>query len=221
MATFINCFITATGVTLHSFKMVKTPANDTHILLKFMTFLDTVSNNGNKLQFFRFEDAFVYGLCKVLKISRVAVSFLNLLKLKDRSFFYFPKVFLRWQSFTHMEVQKSLELLISQKGCAFFLANYISFKLAVLRTKSNKKRQVYFLTLVKMLLNFVKKYKLSAVKGIKILIKGRLNGSSIAKKWLFLDGVLSLQQIEKKVDFHYTPSFTVFGILGVKVWIHY
>lgn len=221
LSVFIRRFTMATNITLHSFKVLKTSYNDAHVMLRFVMLDSTATKNESTLRFFRLEDAFVYGLSRLLKSTRVAVSFLDASKVRDQSLFLVPKVFLRWQFFTRAEIHKSLGLLLSQRGCAFFLASFISFKLGVLRTKSNKKKQVYFLALIRMMLQFVKNYKRTILKGVKVLVKGRLNGAPIAKKWLFFDGVLSLQQIDNKIDFHYAPAFTVFGVLGVKVWVHY
>jgi small subunit ribosomal protein S3 len=60
---------------------------------------------------------------------------------------------------------------------------------------------------------------LSNVDGIKILIKGRLNGVPRAKKKLILVGNVTTQKIEKNLDYSETTSYTTNGTFGVKVWI--
>lgn len=69
-------------------------------------------------------------------------------------------------------------------------------------------------------LNFVLKKKLQKnLKGIKIQISGRLNGAEIARKeWTHL-GRLPLHTLQANIDYTYKTAYTLYGILGVKVWV--
>jgi small subunit ribosomal protein S3 len=81
-----------------------------------------------------------------------------------------------------------------------------------------KRHNVFFNFLKQALIVFVMS-SLSNVDGIKILIKGRLNGVPRAKKKLILVGNVTTQKIEKNLDYSETTSYTTNGTFGVKVWI--
>jgi ribosomal protein S3 len=57
------------------------------------------------------------------------------------------------------------------------------------------------------------------VKGIKIQIAGRLNGAEIARTEWLRDGVVPLQTLRANIDYSYKTAKTIYGILGVKVWL--
>jgi len=57
------------------------------------------------------------------------------------------------------------------------------------------------------------------VKGIKIQVSGRLNGSEIARTEWTRDGRVPLHTLRADIDYSYRIAETNYGILGVKVWI--
>jgi small subunit ribosomal protein S3 len=57
-------------------------------------------------------------------------------------------------------------------------------------------------------------------KWIKIKIWGRLNGAEIARKETFKDGNIPTQTIRSDIDYVATRAETVYGTLGLKVWIY-
>nr|YP_009471783.1 ribosomal protein S3 [Cephalotaxus sinensis]YP_009641713.1 ribosomal protein S3 [Cephalotaxus hainanensis]YP_010138121.1 ribosomal protein S3 [Cephalotaxus griffithii]YP_010138367.1 ribosomal protein S3 [Cephalotaxus harringtonia var. nana]UPV70149.1 ribosomal protein S3 [Cephalotaxus fortunei]UPV71543.1 ribosomal protein S3 [Cephalotaxus fortunei var. alpina]AVI15504.1 ribosomal protein S3 [Cephalotaxus sinensis]AXI98104.1 ribosomal protein S3 [Cephalotaxus sinensis]QBZ37784.1 ribosomal len=57
------------------------------------------------------------------------------------------------------------------------------------------------------------------VKGIKIQIKGRLNGIERARKQSAMQGRVPLQTLRAKIDYCYYAVQTVYGVLGIKIWI--
>nr|YP_009773655.1 ribosomal protein S3 [Uronema confervicola]QIZ74183.1 ribosomal protein S3 [Uronema confervicola] len=57
------------------------------------------------------------------------------------------------------------------------------------------------------------------VKGIKIQISGRLNGAEIARTEWLRDGVVPLQTLRANIDYSYKTAKTIYGILGIKVWL--
>lgn len=63
------------------------------------------------------------------------------------------------------------------------------------------------------------KSKFSKVKGIKILIKGRLNGKPRSNYRIIQIGKISLQTIESVISHNQSTSFTPYGTFGIKVWI--
>lgn len=57
-------------------------------------------------------------------------------------------------------------------------------------------------------------------KGIKIKIGGRLNGAEIARKETFKDGNIPTQTIRANIDYTTIRAETVYGTIGLKVWIY-
>ena len=58
------------------------------------------------------------------------------------------------------------------------------------------------------------------VKGVKISISGRLDGSEMARYEWLKSGRIPLQTIRADVDFGLREALTKYGIIGVKVWIY-
>lgn len=59
----------------------------------------------------------------------------------------------------------------------------------------------------------------SDVKGIKIRVSGRLNGSEMARTEWLRKGNLPLQTIRANIDYAQENAHTIYGVIGVKVWI--
>ena len=57
------------------------------------------------------------------------------------------------------------------------------------------------------------------VKGIKIQISGRLNGAEIARKEWVREGRVPLQTLRANINYTYTRAQTIYGILGIKIWL--
>ena len=57
------------------------------------------------------------------------------------------------------------------------------------------------------------------VKGVKILVSGRLNGAEIARSEWVRAGRVPLQTLRANIDYSYRTASTIYGIIGVKVWI--
>lgn len=62
--------------------------------------------------------------------------------------------------------------------------------------------------------------KTSKVKGVKIQISGRLNGAEIARSEWVRSGRVPLQTLRANIDYCYKTAQTIYGIIGVKVWIY-
>lgn len=58
-------------------------------------------------------------------------------------------------------------------------------------------------------------------KGIKIKIGWRLNGAEIARKETFKEGSVSTQTIRSDIDYASIRAETIYGTLGIKVWIYH
>lgn len=59
----------------------------------------------------------------------------------------------------------------------------------------------------------------AGVEGIKIQIAGRLNGAEIARTEWAREGRVPLQTLRADIDYSYCQAKTIYGILGIKVWI--
>ena len=59
----------------------------------------------------------------------------------------------------------------------------------------------------------------AGAEGIKVRISGRLNGAEVARTEEFKDGRTPLHTFRADIDYALKESLTVYGKLGVKVWI--
>lgn len=57
------------------------------------------------------------------------------------------------------------------------------------------------------------------VKGIKIQVSGRLNGAEIARSEWIREGRVPLQTLRADIDYATTEANTIYGVLGIKVWV--
>jgi len=61
--------------------------------------------------------------------------------------------------------------------------------------------------------------QVNRVKGVKIQVSGRLNGAEIARSEWVRAGRVPLQTLRANLDYSYKTANTIYGIIGVKVWI--
>ena len=59
----------------------------------------------------------------------------------------------------------------------------------------------------------------SGVLGIKVAVAGRLGGAEIARTEWAKEGRIPLQTLRADIDYGFAEADTIFGIIGVKVWI--
>lgn len=59
----------------------------------------------------------------------------------------------------------------------------------------------------------------SGAKGIKIMCAGRLGGVEIARTEWMKEGRIPLQTLRSDIDYGFSEANTVFGKIGVKVWV--
>merc|ERR1712228_59686 len=57
------------------------------------------------------------------------------------------------------------------------------------------------------------------VNGIKIQVSGRLNGAEIARSEWIREGRVPLQTLRADIDYATKEANTIYGVLGVKVWL--
>lgn len=57
------------------------------------------------------------------------------------------------------------------------------------------------------------------VSGIKIQVSGRLNGAEIARSEWTREGRVPLQTLRADIDYSAKEANTIYGVLGIKVWL--
>nr|YP_010294539.1 ribosomal protein S3 [Xyris indica]ULQ68361.1 ribosomal protein S3 [Xyris indica]ULQ68441.1 ribosomal protein S3 [Xyris indica]ULQ68678.1 ribosomal protein S3 [Xyris indica] len=87
------------------------------------------------------------------------------------------------------------------------LAEYIALQI---------KNRVSFRKAMKKAIELAKE---TGTEGIKIQIAGRLGGQEIARVEYFREGRIPLQTIRAKIDYCSYTIQTVYGVLGIKIWI--
>jgi small subunit ribosomal protein S3 len=59
----------------------------------------------------------------------------------------------------------------------------------------------------------------NGVKGFKVQVSGRLNGAEMARTEWVRDGRVPLQTLRADISYASYPAHTIYGVLGIKVWI--
>lgn len=57
-------------------------------------------------------------------------------------------------------------------------------------------------------------------RGAKVQIKGRLNGSEIARSEMLAEGLIPLHTLRANIDYSRGAAQMTYGLIGVKVWIY-
>lgn len=65
----------------------------------------------------------------------------------------------------------------------------------------------------------IQKAMRAGVKGIKVQISGRLNGADIARAEALREGPVPLQTLRADIDYSSKSAKTIFGLLGIKIWV--
>ncbi|MEO1451974.1 MAG: 30S ribosomal protein S3, partial [Bacteroidota bacterium] len=59
----------------------------------------------------------------------------------------------------------------------------------------------------------------AGAQGCKIMCSGRLGGAEMARTEQYKDGRIPLQTLRADIDYALVEAKTIYGIIGVKVWI--
>jgi len=59
----------------------------------------------------------------------------------------------------------------------------------------------------------------AGAEGIKVRISGRLNGADMDRSEEYKDGRIPLHTFRADIDYALVEAFTVYGKIGIKVWI--
>lgn len=96
-------------------------------------------------------------------------------------------------------VKPDLEAFLVSESIANQLEKRISYRKAIKRAITNVMKQ--------------------DAKGVKISVAGRLGGVEIARTELFKEGKIPLHTFRANIDYGFSEAKTIYGIIGVKVWI--
>lgn len=111
------------------------------------------------------------------------------------------------------EMKRLYFTLATQPDSANLLGDFIAEQL---RTT---KRHNFFLSSLNKSLALIIKQKYFKIKGIKILIKGRLNNAARSRNQIMKIGKVPLRTENVKIDYAESTAFTPNGTIGVQVWI--
>jgi small subunit ribosomal protein S3 len=60
----------------------------------------------------------------------------------------------------------------------------------------------------------------AGASGVKVKVSGRLSGAEIARTEKYGEGTVPLQELRANVDYALVEANTVYGVIGIKVWIN-
>merc|ERR1712238_233460 len=81
------------------------------------------------------------------------------------------------------------------------------------------KRQKFFFSFLNQTLTVLLNSNLSQVKGVKMIVRGRLNGAPRAKQKIIIIGDIPVQSISTKLDYSQATAHNSNGSYGIKVWV--
>ena len=113
-------------------------------------------------------------------------------------------------------LKEGIELLfhvVYGKTSADLLTKFIQIQI------KKVKRHKFFLAFLKQTLTVLINSSLSKVKGIKIIIKGRLNGVPRAAHKIITIGDVPVQTVNASIDYSQRTAHNSSGSYGIKVWI--
>jgi len=114
--------------------------------------------------------------------------------------------------------QEGIKILFTcatNKNSSNLLAQFIAIQL------KNLKHHNFFLKFIKDTLSLFKKNIFSKFKGIKIKVKGRLNGRPKARSRVIkIAKNISVLTMDSNINYSEATAFTPNGTFGIKVWIH-
>ena len=66
----------------------------------------------------------------------------------------------------------------------------------------------------------VQRVQRAGALGVKVMVKGRLNGTEIARSEKIVFGKIPLQTMRADIDYARCAASTTYGVIGIKVWIY-
>jgi len=120
-------------------------------------------------------------------------------------------------------VKKEIETKLLEKGTNLEIqvqeisSPHLSAEVILEGIISDLEKRVPFRRVAKRAIEQVKR---AGAQGVKIIVKGRLDGVEIARQEIFSWGKMPLHTIRADIDYTRGTAFTLYGAIGVKVWIY-
>jgi hypothetical protein len=100
------------------------------------------------------------------------------------------------------------------------LSTYVTILAQVFRILPKRLHNIFY-KLIETLFDFLDTTEDSNVKGIRLLINGKLKGRSRSSTVNFSYGKIERQTLSANVDYAKTPIFTVYGTYGFHMWVNF
>jgi len=157
---------------------------------------------------------FIY---KLSKISNIKVTILNLEKPKNLNRFFNT---LKRNVRIRGQLQKILLdfFLILYQSLLIRNPEFFGYYISLLIKKNIKKTGQIFMILKVSLPSFC---LLLRCKGVRIQLKGRINGARRSRVWKIQHGQIPLQVISSDVYYSFNKVMTIHGVYGLKIWYHF
>lgn len=84
--------------------------------------------------------------------------------------------------------------------------------------REDLEKRVRFRRVLKQVIDKVSSHK--EVKGVKVMLSGRLDGAEMSRTEWLKSGRIPLQTIRANVDYALVEAHTTYGTIGIKVWIY-
>jgi len=113
-------------------------------------------------------------------------------------------------------LKEGIELLfhvVHNRASANLLAKFIASQMKKI------KRHKFFLSFLKQTLTVLLSSKFSILRGVRVMVKGRLNGVPRAKHKIISIGDVPVQNIDANVDYSQVTIHNSNGSYGIRVWI--
>ncbi|KAJ8746921.1 hypothetical protein K2173_007738 (mitochondrion) [Erythroxylum novogranatense] len=114
---------------------------------------------------------------------------------------------LNWMNYVNRKVNIAITRIANPYGNPNILAEFIAGQL---------KNRVSFRKAIKKAIELTEQ---ADTKGIQVQIAGRLDGKEIARVEWIREGRVPLQTIRATIGYCSYPVRTVYGVLGIKIWI--
>jgi len=125
--------------------------------------------------------------------------------LSQKKYSFFEKIYFENGKSTQINIH--ITKLGNPNADAHFIGNFLVEKL---------EQRVIFRRAIRQAIKLAQREN---IEGIKIQISGRLNGAEIARSEWVREGRVPLQTLRANIDYTYTTAKTIYGVLGIKVWI--
>lgn len=67
----------------------------------------------------------------------------------------------------------------------------------------------------------IERSRRAGAKGIKVIVSGRLDGAEMARTVFYSEGTVPLQTIRADIDYGFAEADTIYGKIGIKVFIYH